>query len=256
MTPSEAPPAETDDDATTMTVGEHLGELRSVLIWSVGFLVGGVVVAAVFARRIFRLLLHPLSGIQAEEMILYTFSPPEVIILYLKITLVGGFVLSSPLLLWKFLGFVLPGLRERERAMILPASLAGGFLFLVGVTFAYLVVLPVALRFLWTFNLAWGLEPHWRINHYVSFVLALCVAFGFSFELPLVVTILARMGLASPAFLRQYRGYVIVGLFSLAALLTPPDVITQLLLALPLWLLYEISIVMAGLVYPAPSAEE
>lgn len=237
-----------------MTVWEHFGELRSVLLWSVGFLAAGVVVAAVFAKWIFQFLLRPLSGIQGE-ILLYTFSPPEVIILYLKITLVGGAVLSSPLLLWKFLGFVLPGLKKRERRMIFPASLAGGVLFLVGAVFAYLVVLPVALQFLWAFNLAWGLEPHWRINHYVSFVLALCVSFGLSFELPLVVTVLARFGLASPAFLRHYRGYVIVGLFSMAALLTPPDVITQLLLALPLWLLYELSILLAGLVYPDPSTE-
>jgi len=232
-----------------MTLGEHFGALRSALLWSVGFLIGGVALAAYFAEWIFRVLLLPLRSVRGE-VLLYTFSPPEIIILYLKITLVGGLVVSSPLLLWKMLGFVLPGLTTRERAMILPATLAGAVLFMIGVVFAYLVVLPVALQFLWHFNFAWGLEPHWRINHYVSFVLALCVSFGFSFELPLVVTVLARLGIASPAFLRQYRGWVIVGLFTVAALLTPPDVITQLLLALPLWLLYELSILMAGVVYP------
>lgn len=232
-----------------MTIWGHFRELRSVLIWCTGFLAAGVAVTAYFARWIFNVLLFPLQGIQTGIQ-LYSFSPPEIIILYLKITLAGGFVLSSPFLLWQVLGFVLPGLKSRERAMLLPAGIAGLGLFLVGVLFAYAVVLPVALKFLWQFNLNWGIEPQWRINYYVSFVLALCLAFGVSFELPLVVTILARLGIASPPFLRQYRGYVIVGLFTVAAVLTPPDVITQLLLALPLWLLYEVSIVMAGLVYP------
>lgn len=236
------------DDEKKMTVWEHLRELRGVLVWCSIVLVIGVGVTAIFAHRIFDLLLLPLQQIEAVE--LHTFSPPEIIVIYLKLSLVGGVVLSSPFLLWFILRFVMPGLTEREQRMIFPAGLAGLFLFLLGVLFTYFVVLPISLKFLWNFNLAFEITPQWRINNYLSFVLGLCTIFGLTFELPLVITLLAQIGVASPEFLRQKRPHVIVGLVALSALVTPPDVITQLLMAGPLWLLYEISILLANLVYP------
>jgi sec-independent protein translocase protein TatC len=236
------------DEEKKMTIWEHLQELRGVLIWCLLFLAIGVGVTAVFAHRIFDLLLLPLQRI--EEVKLHTFSPPEIIVIYLKLSLVGGLVLSSPFLLWFILRFVMPGLREREQRMILPASLAGLFLFILGVLFTYFVVLPISLEFLWNFNTAFDITPQWRINYYLSFVLGLCAIFGITFELPLIITLLAQIGVASPEFLRQKRPHVIVGLVALSALVTPPDVITQILMAGPLWLLYEISILLASLVYP------
>lgn len=231
-----------------MSVWEHIRELRGVIIWCTIFLVLGVGVTAVFARRIFDLLLVPLQEI--GEVKLHTFSPPEIFVMYLKVSFVGGLVLSSPFLLWSILSFVMPGLTKQERRMILPAGIAGLFLFLLGVLFTYFVVLPVSLHFLWNFNLAFGITPQWRINYYLSFVLGLCAIFGITFELPLVITLLAQIGVASPEFLRQKRPHVIVGLVALSALVTPPDIVTQLLMAGPLWLLYEISILLANLVYP------
>lgn len=246
MTPTEEP-AQTD--RAKMTVWEHISELRGVLIWCGLFLAIGVGVTAVFAQPIFRILLAPLRDIQGD-VVLHTFSPPEVVVIYLKLSFVGGLVLSSPFLLWFILGFVIPGLKKREKRMILPAGAAGLFLFLLGVLFTYYIVLPVSLEFLWEFNRHFGLTPQWRINYYLSFVLGLCAVFGLTFELPLVVTILAQIGIASPEFLRQKRSYVIVALVILSALLTPPDVITQLMMTIPVWLLYELSILLAGLVYP------
>lgn len=232
-----------------MTVWGHIRELRGVLIWCLVFLAGGIGATAVYARYIFELLLDPLRRIQGD-VVLHTFSPPEVVVIYLKLSFFGGLVVSSPFLLWFILGFVMPGLTKREKRMILPAGVAGLVLFFLGVLFTYFVVLPVSLKFLWEFNQYFGLTPQWRINYYLSFVLGLCGVFGLTFELPLVVTILAQLGIASPEFLRQKRSYVIVGLVILSALLTPPDVITQLMMALPVWLLYESSILLAGLVYP------
>ncbi|MFB6345333.1 MAG: twin-arginine translocase subunit TatC [bacterium] len=231
-----------------MTVWEHIRELRGVLIWCFVFLGLGVGATAVYARRIFFLLVEPLRKYQGD-VVLHTFSPPEVVVIYLKLSFVGGLILSSPFLLWFILQFVLPGLTKTEKRMILPAGAAGLLLFALGVLFTYLVVLPVSLRFLWNFNEYFGLTPQWRINYYLSFVLGLCAVFGLTFELPLVVTVLARIGIASPAFLRQKRGYFIVVLVIGAALLTPPDVITQLMMVIPVWLLYEISIFLAALVY-------
>lgn len=232
-----------------MTVWEHLRELRSVVIGCLLFMGAGIAVTAYFGRPIFKLLLKPLKDITGEVS-LYTFSPPEVIILYLKLSLIGGLVLSSPFLLGLIIQFVMPGLKEKERKLIIPAGFFGITLFLSGVLFTYYLVLPITLDFLLEFNKSFGLNPQWRINYYLNFVITLCSVFGIAFELPLVVTILARLGIASPEFLRQKRSYVIVGLVVTSALLTPPDVITQLLLTVPLWILYELSILLARVVYP------
>lgn len=236
-------------DSTRMTVWEHLRELRSVLIWVLVFATVGVALTAIMADDILYFLLRPLDGIPAEVS-LHTFSPPEIIVIYLKISLLGGLILSSPFWLWAVLQFVIPGLNVREKRMLLPVTGAGLILFLCGILFTYFVVLPVSLEFLWTMNQSFAVTPHWRLNHYLSFVLTLSCVFGIAFELPLVVTVLAQLGIASPEFLRQKRPHVIVALVVGAALLTPPDVVTQLLLSLPLWLLYEISILMAMLLYP------
>lgn len=240
---------EESDSTPRMTVWEHIRELRGVLIWCLAFLVIGVGITAFFAEWILDVLLLPLENLEAQVK-LHTFSPPEIIVIYLKISLIGGIIISSPFLMWSIMSFVMPGLTRREQRMIVPAGMAGLFLFLMGVLFTYYVVLPVSLKFLWEFNLAFDVAPLWRINYYLSFVLSLCLVFGLTFELPLVVTILAQMGIASPAFLRQKRPYVIVALVSLSALLTPPDVITQLLMSIPVWLLFELSILLAVLVYP------
>jgi sec-independent protein translocase protein TatC len=240
---------EPEDPQRRMTVWEHLRELRGILIWCVVFLVIGVGTTALFAGRIFDLLLVPLrSTVGSVE--LHTFGPAEIVVIYLKISFLGGLILSSPFLLWGLLSFVIPGLTDREQRMILPATIAGMFLFLMGILFAYYVVLPISLKFLWEFNLNFNITPQWRIDNYLSFVLRLCGVFGLMFELPLVITMLAQIGVASPAFLRQKRSYVIVGLVTLSAILTPPDVITQLLMTIPLYLLYEVSILLATLVYP------
>lgn len=232
-----------------MSVWEHIRELRGVLIWCLIFWVLGVGIVAVFSSTIFHLLLRPIRYLDVSVQ-LHTFSPPEIVVIYLKISLIGGIILSSPFWLWSVLSFVLPGLTRREERMLLPAGAAGLFLFVLGVLFTYFIVLPITLEFLWEFNESFNISPQWRINYYLSFVIGLCAVFGLMFELPLLVTILAQLGLASPAFLRHQRPYVIVGIVALSALLTPPDVVTQLLLSAPLWLLYELSIFLAVLVYP------
>ncbi|MFB6355424.1 MAG: twin-arginine translocase subunit TatC [bacterium] len=236
-----------------MSVWDHLDELRSTLIWSLSWWAGGTLFTAIFARRLFQWLLRPLHQVSAD-LTLHTFSPPEAFITYLKITLIGGFVLASPMVVFHLLQFVIPGLKPVEKKQVLPVVFSGFLLFAVGVLFAYYLVVPLALDFLWEFNQSWQLEPRWRLGYYLSFVMSLCLVFGAAFELPLVITVLARIGLASPAFLRHQRKYVVVGLFAASAIITPPDVITQVLLAVPMWLLYEISILMAWMVYPGDHA--
>jgi len=238
-----------DDDEARMTVWEHIDELRSVLIYSTIYGVIGIAGVAVFARRLYQVIIAPLESLQDQTQ-LYTYSPPEAFVIYLKISLIGGLILASPFILWQALKFILPGLKPSEKRWILPVFLVGFLLFSTGVIFGHYLVIPLALDFLWEFNKYWGLEPLWRVGNYINFVLALYAVFGIFFEMPLVVTIFARLGVASPEFLRQKRKYAIISLVAGSAILTPPDVITQVLLAIPLWILYEISILMAVLVYP------
>jgi sec-independent protein translocase protein TatC len=232
-----------------MSVWEHISELRQVLIRSLLAVAIGLVAVSIYARTLYEYLLRPLRTMVGEDT-LYTHSPPEAFVIYLKIALAGALVLASPIILREILRFVTPGLKPAEKRWILPVLIGGMLLFVLGALFSYFVVVPLALEFLWEFNQDWGMEPLWRAGYYLNFILALFFVFGIAFELPLVVTVLARIGIASPEFLRQQRKYAIVGLVALGAVLTPPDVITQILLALPLWILYEISILMAVLVYP------
>ncbi len=232
-----------------MAFWDHVGELRGMLIRSGLATIPALAVVIYFSRTIFDWLLLPLQRIQ-ESTPLYTFSPPEAIFLYLKITFVGALILSSPYWLGELVRFIQPALKRGERRLLYPVGTAGLGLFVAGLSFAYFVVLPLALKYLWEFNRFWGLEPHWRIEYYIDFALIILVVFGAAFELPLVLTVLARMGIASPAYLRHLRPYAVVAFVGFAALLTPPDVITQIMLAGPLWLLYEASIWLAVLVYP------
>lgn len=233
-----------------MSIWGHIGELRSVLLRSLASLAIGVVGISFWARPLYDLIVKPLHDYQPDAQ-LVTHSPPEAFVVYLKISLLGGFVLVSPFILWQVLNFVLPGLKPAEKRWAVPGLLIGLLLFCSGVVFAYTLVVPLALRFLWEFNAYLGMEPFWRVGFYINFILSLFAVFGVMFELPLVVTIFARLGVASPEFLRQKRKYAIVGLVGLSAVITPPDVITQILLAVPLILLYEVSILLAKLVYPS-----
>lgn len=233
-----------------MSIWSHIEELRYVIVYSLVFVGIGVIGVSIFAHDLYLLLLEPLKDFQSDAQ-LVTHSPPEAFVIYLKISLLGGLVLASPFIIWQVLKFITPGLKPAEKRWAIPGLLVGLILFAAGVVFAHLLVVPLALRFLWDFNISWGIQPLWRVQYYFSFILTLFAVFGSMFELPLLVTIFARLGVASPEFLRQKRKYAIVILVGLSAVLTPPDLVTQILLSLPMWVLYEISILLAQLVYPS-----
>jgi len=239
-----------DESERRMSIWSHIEELRSVIVYSLVFVGIGVLGVSVFAHDLYILLLQPLKDFQPDAQ-LVTHSPPEAFVIYLKIALLGGLVLASPFVIWQILRFITPGLKSAEKRWTIPGLVVGLILFAGGVLFAHVLVVPLALRFLWNFNVNWGIEPLWRVQYYFSFILTLFAVFGSMFELPLLVTIFARLGVASPEFLRQKRKYAIVLLVGLAAVLTPPDVVTQILLSVPLWILYEISILLAKLAYPS-----
>ncbi len=176
----------------------------------------------------------------------YYFGPIDPFILWLKAAFIVGVILSLPIMLWEGWAFVKPGMTVRERRAVIPIFGAGMVLFPIGVAFAYFM-LQFALGFFSRYAFP-GLEPRLGIMQYMSFALTMMLAAGCVFELPVAIVILARMGLVSSTFLKKYRAHAVVILFILAAALTPPDIFTMFAIALPLLLLYEISILVAGFI--------
>ncbi len=162
----------------------------------------------------------------------------------LKVTMMVAFVLSLPNTLYQIWAFIAPGLYAHERKLIVPVMVSSIILFLIGMSFAYFLVFPVVFGFM-TAVTPDGVSMMTDIDKYLSFVLGMFLAFGVTFEVPIVVVLLARFGVVSIEKLREGRPYVIVGAFVIAAVVTPPDVLSQIMLALPLWLLYEFGILLA-----------
>lgn len=161
-----------------------------------------------------------------------------------KVTMLVAFLISLPNTLYQIWAFVAPGLYHHEKRLVLPLVVASLLLFLIGMAFAYFLVFPVVFGFMSAVTPV-GVSMMTDIDKYLSFVLGMFMAFGVTFEVPVVVILLVRMGVVSVEKLRQGRPYVIVGAFVVAAVVTPPDVLSQTLLAVPLWLLYEAGILMA-----------
>ncbi len=222
-------------DEKNLSFTEHLEELRY------RFIVVLVTIGCCF------IALYPLSEnllvlIRAPmEEQLYMLSPTEAFIVYLKLAIFAAIVISVPMILYQAWAFVAPGLYTNEKKYALPFVLAATIFFLLGGLFAYKVILPFGLTFLLGFG-GEIVKPVISVANYVSFVTRMILVFGVVFELPVIVTFLSKMGVVTPDLMKQYRKYAIVGAFILGAILTPPDVFTQALMAGPLIILYELSI--------------
>ena len=214
----------------------HLEELRYRLL--VSLITVGVCFAALypFSETLLTLVHLP---IQDEQ--LYMLSPAEAFIVHLKLAIFGAIVLSVPMLLYQIWAFVAPGLYPNEKEYALPFVFVATGFFLLGGLFAYFVMLPFALKFLIGFGGAL-IQPMISVTNYVSFVTMTMLVFGVVFELPVILVFLAKMGIVTPTHLRGFRRYAIVGAFIIGAILTPPDVVSQAMLAGPLLVLYELSI--------------
>ncbi|MCD6138796.1 MAG: twin-arginine translocase subunit TatC [Deltaproteobacteria bacterium] len=219
----------------------HLEELRKRLIICFSAIGVGFVVCYVFSKKLFELLMLPLlKAMPPEEKLIYT-GLPEAFFTYLKVAFFAGILLAIPVIMYQLWMFIAPGLYDKEKRLALPVVFLSSLFFVGGALFGYFVVFPFGFKFFMGFSSEY-IRPLPSMKEYLSFSVKLLFAFGVVFELPLFVTFLAKLGIVNVSFLRAKRKYAILLFFVFAAILTPPDVITQVMMAGPLILLYEVSI--------------
>jgi len=225
----------------------HLIELRMRLMRSIIAVVIVVVVLFPFAKDIYALLAQPLLRVLPAGSTMIATDVTGTFLVPLKVTLMAAFLIALPFVLWQAWAFVAPGLYQHEKRLVVPVLVSSCLFFALGMSFAYFFVFPVAFGFFAGYTPA-GVQMMTDIDKYLSFVMTMFIAFGLTFETPVVVVVLVRMRVVSLEKLKSVRPYVIVGAFVIGAIFTPPDVISQCLLAVPLWLLYELGLQLARFV--------
>lgn len=240
---SSSPPPESD------TFISHLIELRSRLLRSIIAVVVVLVCLVPWAKEIYAILAAPLVKALPAGATMIATDVTGTFLVPLKVTLMVAFLAALPYVLWQIWAFIAPGLYQHEKRLALPVLVSSCIFFVLGMAFAYFLVFPIAFGFFANYAPA-GVTMMTDIDKYLSFVLTMFIAFGVTFEVPVVVIVLVRLGVVSLAKLRSIRPYVIVGAFVIGAIFTPPDVVSQLLLAVPLWLLYELGLLVARFITP------
>ena len=233
----------------------HLIELRMRLMRSIIAVVIVLLVLFPFAKDIYALLAQPLLRVLPAGSTMIATDVTGTFLVPLKVTLMSAFLIALPFVLWQAWAFVAPGLYQHEKRLVVPVLVSSCLFFALGMSFAYFFVCPVAFGFFAGYTPV-GVQMMTDIDKYLSFVMTMFIAFGLTFETPVVVVVLVRMRVVPLEKLRSIRPYVIVGAFVIGAIFTPPDVISQCLLAIPLWLLYELGLQLARFVsVPAVDAD-
>lgn len=220
----------------TMSVTGHLRELRRRLVTSVCAVLGFSVLAFIFIQKFVDLMLR----LSAQFSFVYL-TPAELVTAYLKLSVILGLVFASPVILWQVWAFVRPGLTDSESRSGLAALIAGFGFFLLGAAFCYAVVLPMTLNFFYGFNASKDITASISFESYMTFVLGMLVVFGAVFEMPVLSYLLGRFGVIKAQWLRKGRKYAILVIFVIAAIITPPDAVSQVMTAIPMIALYELS---------------
>tara|TARA_X000001036_G_scaffold225499_1_gene211016 strand:- start:628 stop:1392 length:765 start_codon:yes stop_codon:yes gene_type:complete len=234
----------------------HLGELRTRLIKSFIFFIVAFIISYIYSEKIYSFLVQPYSSAIIENnldrRLIFT-ALHEAFLTYLKVAFFASIFITSPIFLTQIWKFIAPGLYKNEKQALLPYLIATPVLFLLGGVLVYYLIMPLAIKFFLSFestaevgSIAIQLEA--KVNEYLSLIMRLIFAFGISFQLPVILSLLARIGIVDSSYLKTRRKYVVVIIFAVAAILTPPDPITQIGLALPLLILYELSILTVKLI--------
>lgn len=235
----------------------HLVELRDRLLRCILSVALVFAVLVFWAKDLYALLAKPLLAALPQGGQMIVTDVVGVFFVPIKVAALVAFLIALPYVLYQIWAFVAPGLYSHEKRLVLPLVISSTVLFICGMAFAYFLIFPLAFKVLASFapeGVAWMTD----IDKYFNFVLSMFMVFGITFEIPIAVVLLVRMGVISVAKLREVRPYVVVGAFVVGAVFTPPDPLSQLMLAVPLWLLYELGIVVSSiLVKPrAPALED
>ncbi|MCD6117127.1 twin-arginine translocase subunit TatC [bacterium] len=222
---------------------EHLEELRQRILKSLASVILFTLGAFPFTGFLLNFLTLPNDNLPSPAKLIFL-KPAGMLIVRMEIAIAAGLIFSLPVILYQFWMFVSPGLLYKEKKFLFPSLLFTTFCFVSGSFFAYKILIPVVLPFLFSMGTEF-IEANINITEYISFVLRLIIISGLIFELPVLSFFLARIGVLSPKFMRKYRGYAVVLVFVFAAIITPPDPMSQLLIAIPLLFLYELSIFIA-----------
>jgi sec-independent protein translocase protein TatC len=236
-----------EDDAPMSILG-HLNELRRRLFRVVIIVILGFVAFYGVSEPLYAFLSAPLKACMPEGSKLIYTSPQGAFFTYMKVALVASLFGTSPFSFYQLWAFIAPGLYKEEKRAVLPLAFCSSLFFLAGASFCFFLVFPIAFQFFMGFATD-TIVPMISVEEYLSFALKLLIAFGIVFEMPLFAYFLSRFGILSPAFLRRSRRYAILVIFIVAAILTPPDVFSQCLMALPMLLLYEVSIYVSAAAY-------
>lgn len=224
----------------TMTLTGHLKELRNRIVICVVFLIVSFLVGLHFAPDIVSVLTD--IGKQYGYSYIYI-SPQELLLQYFSVALLAGVIITMPLILYQIWAFVQPGLKKNENGLFLTALISGLICFVLGVLFAYKLMLPFMLRFLIEISAGSEIHASVTVGNYMTFLLTIFMIFGIIFELPVVTVLLTQMGLLRVEWMRKARKFIIVLVFFVAAVITPPDIVSQIMVAIPMLGLYELSIV-------------
>jgi len=208
----------------------------------------GFAISYIFSKQLFSFLILPLTKVLPDDSRLIFTSLPEMFITYIKVSLVAGIILALPVIFYELWMFLAPALYQRERRYLVPFVLFSSILFVTGSLFGYLIVFPYGFKFFISFATE-DIQALPSVRQYFSFAIRLLLAFGLVFEMPVVVLFLTKIGLITPEAMKKFRKFAILCSFILSAILTPPDVATQIMMALPIIILYEVSIFLSKGVY-------
>lgn len=239
-----------NDDRSAKPFVEHLDDLRATIVKVLIVIIIATGICFYTAPYLLSVLKHPLivmlesyyASYDVHDTLLRSLHPTGAFMMAVKMAFSAGIIITLPLTIYFIAAFILPGLTEPERRSLIRTCIAGGGLFVAGVVFCYYIALPLTLRFLWS-TAGWlGISNDWTLENYITFTTRFLLLFGLTFETPAVILLLVSLGILSYHSLQEKRRYVIVAVFVIAAVITPPDVLTQVVLAVPLLILYEFSV--------------